>query len=137
MKKIIFTVAIPIILFSCTEQDVNSQEKKSKEEKNISARDESITKANSYSDLFLDTAAVSNFITQNKVADSIANRLKSFYSARNFQFAWFSSDGLTEQARGFWNLHDYVTTYDNDSSLKDKKLQKKMDRLIAEDELSV
>jgi murein L,D-transpeptidase YcbB/YkuD len=30
-----------------------------------------------------------------------------------------------------------VTTYEDDSILKDKKLQKKMDRLIAEDELSV
>jgi L,D-transpeptidase YcbB len=137
MKKITFILAISSIFFSCSEQDANSQEKKPKGEKNISARDESITKANSYSDLFLDTAAVASFITQNKVSDSVASRLKSFYNARNYQFAWFTSDGLTEQARGFWNLHDYVTTYDNDSSLKDKKLQKKMDRLISEDELSV
>src|SRR5204863_269079 len=36
-----------------------------------------------------------------------------------------------------WNLHDYVTTYEDDSMLKDKKLQKKMDRLITEDDLSV
>ena len=137
MKKIIFILTIPIVLLSCAENAANSQEKKSTEEKNVSARDLSITKASSYSDLFLDTAAVSGFIAQNKIADSIARRLKSFYNSRNYQFAWFSSDGLTEQARGFWNLHDYVTTYDNDSSLKDKKLQKKMDRLIAEDELSV
>ncbi|HET9746257.1 MAG TPA: L,D-transpeptidase family protein [Chitinophagaceae bacterium] len=137
MKKLLFILAIPIILFSCTENTANSQEKKSADQKNISTRDLSITKANAYSDLFLDTAHVSNFITQNKIADSIARRLKSFYNARNFQFAWFSSDGLTEQARGFWNLHDYVTTYEKDSSLKDKKLQKKMDRLIAEDELAV
>jgi hypothetical protein len=117
MKKITFILAISSIFFSCSEQDANSQEKKPKGEKNISARDESITKANSYSDLFLDTAAVASFITQNKVSDSVASRLKSFYNARNYQFAWFTSDGLTEQARGFWNLHDYVTTYDNDSSL--------------------
>ena len=138
MKKIIIALPVFILLFSCTEQETTTaQEKKSKEEKNISARDSSITKSNSYSDLFLDTAAVSGFITQNKISDSIAKRIKSFYNTRNYQFAWFSSDGLTEQARGFWNLHDYVTTYDNDSSLKDKKLQKKMDGLIAEDELSV
>jgi murein L,D-transpeptidase YcbB/YkuD len=81
--------------------------------------------------------AVENFIKQNKIPDSIGRRLESFYNSRNHQFAWFSKDGLTEQARGFWNLHDYVTAYEADSSLKDKKLQKKMDRLIAEDELSV
>jgi murein L,D-transpeptidase YcbB/YkuD len=138
MKKIIIALPIFFLLFSCTEQETTTaQDQKTKEQKNISAVDSSITRSNSYSDLFLDTSAVSNFITQNKISDSIAKRIKSFYNTRNYQFAWFSSDGLTEQARGFWNLHDYVTTYDNDSSLKDKKLQKKMDRLIAEDDLSV
>lgn len=137
MKKIIIISALSIFLFSCSDQDQYGGKTEKKEEKNISTQDVSITKTNSYSDLFLDSAALGNFITQNNIADSIARRLKSFYNARNFQFAWFSSDGLTEQARGFWNLHDYVTTYENDSSLKDKKLQKKMDRLIAEDELSV
>jgi murein L,D-transpeptidase YcbB/YkuD len=138
MKKIILALPFLAILFSCSELTTNENEKTTtKEEKNISKLDVSITPSNSYSELFLDSAALKNFITQNKIADSIARRLESFYNARNFEFAWFSRDGLTEQARGFWNLHDYVTTYEDDSSLKDKKLQKKMDRLIAEDELSV
>ena len=136
MKKIISILTACVLLFACSDSR-SGYKGKAKEEKNISTRDISITKTNSYSDLFFDTTALSNFITQNKIADSIARRLKSFYNTRNFQFAWFSSNGLTEQARGFWNLHDYVTTYNADSSLKDKKLQKRMDRLIAEDELSV
>lgn len=137
MQKIIFLSGLCALILSCSNQNVSSKESVAKEEKNISSRDLSITRSNSYSDLFLDTATLKNFISQNKIPDSIASRLRSFYNARNYQFAWFSSDGLTEQARGFWNLHDYVTTYDNDSSLKDKKLQKRMDRLIAEDDLSV
>jgi murein L,D-transpeptidase YcbB/YkuD len=137
MKKTLFAFGLSALLFSCAGISEDNTEKVTKEEKNVSAIDSSITKDNSYSDLFLDSALLRNFITQNKVPDSISRRLRSFYNARNYQFAWFSSDGLTEQARGFWNLHDYVTTYDNDSSLKDKKLQKKMDRLIADDEFSV
>ena len=138
MKKILFALGlISMIIFSCTDPTGSNTEKVTKEEKNISKRDESITPSNSYSNLFLDSSALGNFITQNKIDDSIARRLQSFYNTRNYQFAWFSSNGLTEQARGFWNLHDYVTTYEDDSLLKDKKLQKKMDRLIAEDELSV
>jgi murein L,D-transpeptidase YcbB/YkuD len=138
MKKLLAATALFCFLLSCTDSDTTTgTEKVTKEEKNISKIDVSITPENSYSDLFLDSAALQNFISQNKIGDSIARRLKSFYNTRNYQFAWFSKDGLTEQARGFWNLHDYVTTYDNDSTLKDKKLQKKMDRLIAEDELSV
>ena len=137
MKKILFAFGLSALLFSCTDTTENNTEKITKEEKNISKRDESITPTNSYNDLFLDSTVLKKFITQNKIGDSIARRLQSFYNTRNYQFAWFSSNGLTEQARGFWNLHDYVTTYEDDSSLKDKKLQKKMDRLIAEDELSV
>ena len=96
MKRITYLIVLCAVLLSCTDQESPSaQGQKSKEEKNISTRDESITKANSYSDLFLDTAALSNFITQNKVPDSIAKRIKSFYNSRNYQFAWFSSDGLT------------------------------------------
>jgi len=138
MKKVIIALPFLAILFSCTDLGSSEREKTTtKEEKNISKIDVSITPSNSYSDLFLDTTALENFIKQNKISDSVARRLESFYNTRNYQFAWFSKDGLTEQARGFWNLHDYVTTYEDDSLLKDKKLQKKMDRLIAEDELSV
>jgi murein L,D-transpeptidase YcbB/YkuD len=80
---------------------------------------------------------IEQFLSEKKIPDSLANRMRSFYNTRNYQFAWFSGDGLTEQARGFWNLHDYVTTYDVDTSLKSKTLQKKMDNLITEEELSV
>ena len=132
-----FVFSVCAILFACSDPATEQERSAAKAEKNMSDRDISITPSNSYSNLFLDTASVQNFITQNKIGDSIGRRLKSFYNTRNYQFAWFSSNGLTEQARGFWNLHDYVTTYDADSSLRDKKLQKRMDRLIAEDELSV
>jgi murein L,D-transpeptidase YcbB/YkuD len=105
--------------------------------KNISSRDRSITPSNSYSDLFFDSSMLENYIKEKKVSDSVASRMRSFYNTRNYEYAWFSSDGLTEQARGFWNLHDYVTTYDVDTSLKNKALQKRMDNLIAQDTLSV
>jgi L,D-transpeptidase YcbB len=104
--------------------------------KNISKRDHSINKSNSYSDLFLDSMSMEKFIASKKLADSLARRMRSFYNTRNYQFAWFSSNGMNEQTYAFWNLHDYVTTYDNDTTLKDKKLQKRMDALVAEESLS-
>jgi murein L,D-transpeptidase YcbB/YkuD len=139
MKKIFLLLSVCSLLIACS-NSTNSQDGTSvseKPDKNISKRDKTITAANSYSNLFLDSLGMEKFISGKKLPDSIANRMRSFYNTRNYQFAWFSSDGLTEQARGFWNLHDYITTYDPDSSLKDKALQKKMDNLIAEDELSV
>jgi L,D-transpeptidase YcbB len=130
----LYTVLISSLFAAC--QNSETSQKESEEKKNISKRDYSINKSNSYSDLFLDSMAMEKFIASKKIPDSLARRIRSFYNTRNYQFAWFSSDGMNEQTYAFWNLHDYVTTYDNDTSLKDKKLQKKMDALVAEESLS-
>jgi murein L,D-transpeptidase YcbB/YkuD len=139
MKKLFCFAIVSVLLSACSNsQSGTAKESESEQQsKNVSKRDFSITKANSYSTLFLDSTAMEKFIADKKVPDSLAKRVRSFYNTRNYQFAWFSSDGLTEQARGFWNLHDYVTTYDGDSSLKDKALQKKMDDLVSEESLTV
>jgi murein L,D-transpeptidase YcbB/YkuD len=136
--QVLATVAV-LLFYSCNNADnTSSQSEEEKEkEKNITTRDISITRTNAYNDLFLDSAAVEKFISDKQLSDSIARRVRSFYNARKFEYAWFSSTGLTEQARCFWNQHDYVTTYGNDTTLKDKALQKKMDRLIAEDTLII
>lgn len=134
----LYSILISSFVASCqgggshNDTDSNSAEAK----KNISKRDYSINKSNSYSDLFLDSTAMEKFIASKKLPDSVANRMRSFYNTRNYQFAWFNSNGMSEQTYAFWNLHDYVTTYDNDTSLRDKKLQKKMDALTAEENLS-
>jgi murein L,D-transpeptidase YcbB/YkuD len=137
MKILQVLAALAILLFySCNDAE-NQGSQTVEKEKNITTRDYSITRENAYNDLFLDSAALEKFITESKLADSIARRVRSFYNARNFEYAWFSSTGLTEQARFFWNQHDYATTYGDDSTLRDKTLQKKMDRLIAEDTLII
>src|SRR5687767_3955941 len=69
-------------------------------------RNTGITPANSYSDLFLDSGIVEQFIQSKKLSDDDAKGFRSFYNYRNLQFAWFTSLGFTEQAKGFWNLHD-------------------------------
>lgn len=143
MKNILFYVALFCsVIASCQNNpgqsaDASEDSDKPESEKKISKRDRSITPANSYSNLFIDSAAMESFITSKNLDESIARRMRSFYNTRNYQFAWFTSDGLTEQARGFWNLHDYVTTYAQDTVLKDKALQKRMEALTTEESLSV
>lgn len=134
MKNLFFLLISYFFFLGCSDSESGGAKK---EESNVSKRVVHITPANSYSNLFIDSLAMEKFIAEKKLPDSLSRRIRSFYNTRNYQFAWFSSDGLTEQARGFWNLHDYVTTYSTDSSLKDKALQKRMDRLISEDDLSV
>ena len=145
MKKILIYAALVSNLFAACQNPASPKQKKDNspteeseskdEKKNISKRDYSITKAVSYSNLFLDSVVMEKFFVAKKLPDSIGRRMRSFYNTRNYQFAWFATDGLTEPARAFWNLHDYVTTYDNDTSLRDKALQRRMDALIAEDSL--
>ncbi|HEU5052279.1 MAG TPA: L,D-transpeptidase family protein [Hanamia sp.] len=129
MKKIILLLIIPsLIVFSC---DHERSEKK--EEKKISKRHYEITKANSYNDIFLDSMEVVNYIDKYKIPDSVARRIISFYNTRNYEYAWFSSDGLSEQAMGFSSLLNFT----GDTSKDLKKLQSRMDKLLADTDLSV
>ena len=104
-----------IFSYSCKNRTANRQE----DAIAITPRNTDITPANAYNDLFLDTSDVNKFITQQKLNDTLANRLRSFYNARNFQYAWFDSHGLNEQAYGFRSLYDYsVDTSENNKSLE-------------------
>src|SRR4051794_27251215 len=128
MKNFFIYAALLCSIFASCQNaknnSTNNTDTDSTDKKNVSKRDYSINRSNAYSDIFLDSMAMENFIKQKKISDSIARRMRSFYNTRNYQFAWFSSDGLTEQALAFWNLHDYVTTYDIDTSLRDRSLKK-------------
>lgn len=133
---LLYTALCCTIMMSCDAQGGNKNSEP-EEKRNVSKRDYSITKANAYNTLFMDSTAMEAYLAQKKVPDSVARRVRSFYNTRNYQYAWFNPEGLTEQARGFWSLHDYHTTYAHDSSLHDKALQKKMDNLITEDDFAV
>lgn len=124
--KILFTFLfiIPFLFMRCGQ-------KKSKVV--ITQRDTTITPTNAFSELFLDSMRVEQFITEQKPQDSAANLLRNFYNSRNYQFAWFTEDGLAEQARAFWNLHNNYINFSKDSSLIDKQLHRQMELLTNED----
>jgi L,D-transpeptidase YcbB len=140
MIKVILSFLLSILLLSCGSgngKESADGESKTGKNRNISKRDLSITAANAYNNLFLDSTDLENYLAKNGINDTTSRRMRSFYNTRNYQYAWFAGDGLTEQARGFWNMHNYDITYGNDSLLEDKTLKKNMDRLIAEEDPSV
>lgn len=107
-------------------------------------RDQSITAENAYSSLFLDSARLEGFIQQQNLDDTLALNMRNFYNSRNYQFAWFSSDGFTEQGRNFWSLHQFQEPSDSLQSadslhMKDSATNKKFfahaDSLLALDTL--
>ena len=143
--RILFTflLALPLFFGYCQNNNTgkgdsaDSTDADTDNQKKLSSRDFSITAANSYSDLFLDSLALEKHIIERDIKSSIARRMRSFYNTRNYQFAWFASDGFTEQANAFWNLYDYYITYSDDSSITDKELEKTMNTLVLEDDLKV
>ena len=116
---------------------VEDNSKKTENTKNITKRDYTINASNAYSDLFLDSGEVENFIAEKKLNDTLSRKVRSFYNARNYQFAWFTSDGPTEQGRSFWNLHEYYTTYSSNKSLYDKALKKRMNAIVSADSITL
>ena len=123
MKKLylLFVSLFTLAVFSCNQKNSsnntsgNSQENsdtdkktaKSESEKKVSKRNYSITAANAYNNIFMDSLDMESFISSGKLNDSISRRMRSFYNARNYQYAWFADSGLNEQARSFWNLQSY------------------------------
>jgi len=126
-KKIIYLSIITLTLcFSCKNKNRRLWHKTTAETEStdVSQRDYSITKANAYNDIFLDSAAFEKFVMDSPADDSITQNMLDFYNVRNFQFAWFDSKGLTEQALGFRSLYKYSTDSVN------RQLDKKLDDLL-------
>jgi murein L,D-transpeptidase YcbB/YkuD len=96
-------------------------------------RDTTITPANAYSEIFLDSILLEDFIAKEVKTDSIAHYMRNFYNSRNYNFAWFDAKGLTVQAEGFWHAHDRVVLQTNDSSIYDKQLHQIVDTLLSDD----
>ncbi len=116
------------------DDDLTAEDGKSKK---VSSRDFSITPAVSYSDLFIDSMEVAKFLNSIELEKKLKRRILSFYNTRNYQYAWFASDGLTEQARGFYNIYSFDAHHNSDSLTMDKKLQHRMDNLFAVENLNV
>lgn len=116
-----------LVFYSCKERNPQKDA--------VTAPDISITKKNAYNPLFLDSSIVAAFMTEKQVPDSFAARFKSFYNSRNFQYAWFSPDGLSEQTLSFWSLLKNYVGYSGDSSLYDRSLDEKIEDMGGDDSL--
>jgi murein L,D-transpeptidase YcbB/YkuD len=126
-KKLMNKTAIPILTLICISVIAsNCTDKLSGKP----VRNLTINKSNSYSSLFMDSVTVESFIKEQKLNDSISHDMRVFYNARNFQFAWFSGDGLTEQAFIFRSLYDYSKKDD-----EKRPLDYKLDNLMLNDSI--
>ena len=127
MKNTYLVFIIAIISVTACSDEPGSTPSVTKKNEKVSERDLSITRQNSYSDLFLDSAKLEKFIAQQKLNENTATDIRHFYNLRNFEFAWFASDGLTEQALAFRSLYDY-----NKDSLSKKSLDNRLNDIMTD-----
>lgn len=121
-EKILFLSFLLLLLSTACQQ-----KKAETETATAVVRDTTITRQNAYSDLFFDSTVLEKAIRQRQLPDTIARRLRHFYSSRNYQYAWFTQNGFTEQAFNFWNLQSDYLNYSGDSTLYNPFLQQLMD----------
>ncbi|MFY0254048.1 murein L,D-transpeptidase [Chitinophaga sp. 30R24] len=91
-----------------------------------------ITPENAYNDLFLDSSAITKFIASENLDAYTANRMRSFYNARNYEFAWLDSRGAVEQAAAFRSLYNY-----SKDTMNNKALDRQLDALVDKDSLGI
>ena len=94
-----------------------------------SGRDTTISAANSYNGLFFDSLQLENFIGRERLQDSMAGAMRSFYNQRNYQYAWFFNEGMADYAATFLNQQNDYMNYSGDSSMYNIILQTSLDSL--------
>ena len=126
MKRILLSAFI-ILLLSASCQG--------KERSAKVGRDTTITKDNAYSGIFLDSLSLERFISSRGSSPEDAGRLRNFYNSRNYQYAWFTREGLAEYALAFWNLQQNYLSLSQDSLLLDTALAVRMKAWMTGDSL--
>ena len=129
-KIITFSLVTALFITGCKDQNTSSSSTASSRSSSIIndkpvARDISINKSNAYNDIFLDSEAVEKFIAAEKLNDTMGTAIRNFYNARNFEYSWFTSTGLIEQAFSF---HSLCCT-DNEKDVFNRSLENRLDRL--------
>ena len=106
----------------------------SKNQVHLNATSDSITPSNSYSDLFFDSSSLERFITAQKLGDTLATRMRTFYRGRNYQYAWFFKEGLADYGKSFLNLVDDYVGYSGDSAVYDPFLHQAIDSITSKNQ---
>lgn len=111
-----------LLLFACKQKGNNHLNAQLK-------RDTTITTSVSHNQLFFDSMRMENFIHKQNFHDSLVKRLRNYYNGRNYQYAWFYNDGISEYAGSFYETYNDFLGYSGDSSLFNLQLKSNYDSL--------
>lgn len=114
MKKSILILSLLFLCFGC---------KKKESEQN-------------YSDLSLDEVTLETYFKNHPESNVIQDEVRLFYQKREYQFAWFNKNGMTEAVPNFYNqLQNYSDDF-KDTSFKISQLDTKISTIETEENTS-
>jgi murein L,D-transpeptidase YcbB/YkuD len=79
-------------------------------------------KSQDFSDLYLEETVITTFFNQHPESEAIQDEVNLFYENREYQYAWFNKNGMTESVDNFYNqLQNYRDDF-NDNSFKNDEI---------------
>jgi len=127
MKKILlFSLVIVITCYSCKQTGSEAQA-----QMQTTSRDTSIKLGTSYSETFFDSLQMERLLVKQQFHDSIKRRMRNFYNARNYQYAWFFKEGMADYASSFYVAYKEYISYSQDSTLRNYSFEKLYDSLYS------
>jgi L,D-transpeptidase YcbB len=131
MPKLYFLfISISFLIISCQ----NADSRNLSHSDSNSAKSFNAETSFAITNLKLDSTSLESYIEKHNIEKSVAEKMRSFYGSRDYQYAWFTEEGLAEQAHVFWDLHNQYINYSQDSSLYDKQLHEQMEIILSEEE---
>ena len=127
-KYLQVSIIILSVLSSCKGQQKNVI--------NAAGRDTTINTATAFSKLFLDSTQLEIFIKKEFSEGKAAGDMRIFYKSRNYQFAWFTENGIAEHSKSFWSLHNNYISDFGDTALKFKHLHKEINLFMEQDSMA-
>lgn len=110
---------MPLLCLAC----ISDNKKKNNGNKRDAIQpDTSVTLENAFNRLFLDSSKLQSFLNKHPEYAFYQQQFFDFYKLRNYEYAWFDTSGISEQANNFMNLINTMIIETNDSSLYNKKL---------------
>src|SRR6187431_381045 len=125
MKIILLFFLVLIIAFCSCKQTGNEAQAQTPG----TSRDTSIKLGTSYSETFFDSLQMERLLVKQEFHDSVKRRIRNFYNARNYQFAWFFKEGMADYASSFYDAYNDYIAYSQDTSLKNLLLEQLYDSL--------
>jgi hypothetical protein len=93
-------------------------------------RDTTINRENAYINTFIDSSAVSVFLSKAGLPGEDSLDIVNFYKTRNYEYAWFDTAGLTGMQAAFISLYRNYRNQKKDSDLINKELDASLDQFM-------